>query len=175
MPTIPQQYVVPDLQSALRDRLYPTVTVWNRLEGRPRKADFDRALKAEVRDALWMLTKQWQIGEFFADDAGSPIFAKVRMRTSLLTKYQAAGGTTEQFQPNVPIEAKVEQRSLQWEWNGQKMRYDLRAQLGRQWRKLVEAAGLAVTYQPKYLNQYPIQLPAHDSTHDYIYAHRQGW
>ena len=46
------------------ERLIPTITMWNRLEGRPRRHDFDRALKAEVRDALWMLTKQWQMGEF---------------------------------------------------------------------------------------------------------------
>src|SRR3989442_16003927 len=100
------KYVVPDLKVALDQALFPTVTVWNRLEGRPRRADFDRALKAEVRDALWMLTKQWQIGEFFADDAGSPIFAKVLMRKSPVTKYQAAGGTTEDFDANVPLEAK---------------------------------------------------------------------
>src|SRR5260370_1447582 len=125
------------MKLALRELLFPTITVWNRLEGRPRRADFDRALKAEVRDALWMLTKQWQIGEFFADDAGSPIFAKARMRTSPVTKYQAAGGTTEAFQPEVPMEPKAEQRIIEWEWNGQKMRFDLRAQLGRQWRKLL--------------------------------------
>ena len=41
---------------------FPTVTLWNRLEGRPRTRGFDRALRAEVRDALWMLTRQWQIG-----------------------------------------------------------------------------------------------------------------
>ena len=55
----------------------PTVTTWNRLEGRPRREDFDRALKAEVRDALWMISKQWQMGEFIGDDAGSP--ARTRM------------------------------------------------------------------------------------------------
>ena len=55
---------------ALRERRFPTVTVWNRLEGRPRTRDFDRALRAEVRDALWMLTRQWQLGEFRGDDAG---------------------------------------------------------------------------------------------------------
>jgi len=65
------KYVVPDMKLALRELLFPTITVWNRLEGRPRRADFDRALKAEVRDPLWMLTKQWQLGEFKADDAGS--------------------------------------------------------------------------------------------------------
>jgi hypothetical protein len=171
---IPQKYVVPDLNSALTQRLYPTVTVWNRLEGRPRAADFDRALKAEARDALWMLTKQWQIGEFFADDAGSPIFAKVRMRTSQVTKYQAAGGATETLDTTIPLETKVEQRIVEWTWNGQKMRFDLRAQLGRQWSKMLNAVGLPA-YQSKYLVQYPIQLPAHDTTGDFVYAHRRGW
>ena len=32
---------------------------------------FDRALRVEVRDALWMLTRQWQTGEFQGEDAGS--------------------------------------------------------------------------------------------------------
>lgn len=173
-PTIPAKYVVADLKSALTERLFPTVTVWNRLEGRPRQADFSRALKAEVRDALWMLTKQWQIGEFQADDAGSPIFAKVRMRTSPVTKYQAAGGTTEAFDATIPLEAKAEQRALQWQWNGQKMHLDLRAQLGRHWRKLLTDAGLA-GYEPQYRTQYPIQLPARDETTDFIYAHRAAW
>ena len=51
---------------------------------------FDRALQAEVRDALWMLTKQWQMGEFRGSDAGSPVFAKLLMQTTRLTKYQPA-------------------------------------------------------------------------------------
>ena len=45
------KYVVPDMKLALWEQLFPTITVWNRLEGRPRRADFDRALKAEVRGA----------------------------------------------------------------------------------------------------------------------------
>ncbi len=174
LPTIPEKYVVPDLLPVLAQRLLPTITVWNRLEGRPRRDDFARALKAEVRDALWMLTKQWQLGEFQADDAGSPIFAKVRMRTSPLTQYQAAGGTVEPFAANTPLEAKAEQRVIEWEWNGQKMRFDLRAQLGRHWRKLLVDAGLS-SYEKKYLAKYPIQLPARDKTTDYVYAHRVGW
>src|SRR6185503_11184007 len=109
------KYVVNDLKSALAERLFPTITTWNRLEGRPRRADFDRALKAEVRDALWMLTKQWQIGEFEADDAGSPVLAKVRMRTAPVTKYRPAAAATEPLEAKVPLEVKVEQRTLRWE------------------------------------------------------------
>ena len=81
-----------------------------------------------------MLTKQWQIGEFKADDAGSPVFAKVCMRAAPVTRYQPGDGAAEPFAPNVPLETKAEQRILRWEWNGQKMHLDLRAQLGRQWR-----------------------------------------
>ena len=54
------------------------------------------------------------------------------------------------------------------------MHLDLRAQLGRQWRNMLRDAGL-VTYQGKYLDLYPIALPAPDETTDYVYAHRQTW
>src|SRR5438874_2611511 len=63
---------------APRDPL-PLVRGWNRLEGRPRSEDFERSLKAEVRDPLWFLTRQWQFGEFEGDDAGSPIDAGRRL------------------------------------------------------------------------------------------------
>lgn len=172
--TIPEKYTIVDLPQALEQRLHPTITVWNRLEGRPRTSNFDRALKAEVRDALWMLTKQWQIGEFRADDAGSPVSAKVRMRTSPVTKYQAAGATTEVYDGSVPMEARTEQLPIALQWNNQAMRLDLRAQLGRQWRKLLDGAALSA-YTPQYLARYPFQLPAQDTHGDYVYAHRQGW
>ena len=81
------------LGEKLTARSTPAVTRWNRLEGRPRSHDFGRALKAEVRDALWMLTKQWQLGEFRGDDAGSPngpglrgIRARDGVRDELLTE-----------------------------------------------------------------------------------------
>jgi len=45
-------------------------------------------LRAEVRDALWMLCKQWQMGEFLGDDAGSPIYAKMHVKRESITKYQ---------------------------------------------------------------------------------------
>jgi len=168
------KYVVTDLKKALDLQLFPTITTWNRLEGRPRRADFDRALKAEVRDALWMLTKQWQIGEFEADDAGSPVLVKVRMHTAPITKYRPAAAATEPLETSVPLEVKVEQRILRWEWNGQKMMFDLRAQLGRQWSNMLRDAGLTA-YQPQYLTKYPFELPTQDETSDYVYAHRPAW
>lgn len=47
--------LITDLAGVLSRREFPTVGVWNRLEGRPRTTDFARALRAEVRDPLWLL------------------------------------------------------------------------------------------------------------------------
>ncbi len=56
-------------------------TYWNRVEPRPRSLEIADVLAARIRDPLWMLTRQWQGGEFFATDAGSPAYVRVRSRT----------------------------------------------------------------------------------------------
>src|SRR6266550_4081021 len=109
---MPSARAVTDIRAALERRLFPTVTVWNRLEGRPRTQSFDRALRAEVRDALWLLTKRWQMGEFRGSDAGSPVAAKIRIDTTRLTKYRPGTGATEPFDESLPLEAKVERRPV---------------------------------------------------------------
>jgi hypothetical protein len=39
--------------------------------------EYARNLRAEVRDGLWMLCRQWQMGEFIGEDAGSPFVVSV--------------------------------------------------------------------------------------------------
>ena len=94
---MPDRFITANLKAVLAERATPAVTLWNRLEGRPRAETFERALRAEVRDPLWMLTRQWQVGEFRGDDAGSPIVAKVRVQTARLQKYAAGDATAEPF------------------------------------------------------------------------------
>ncbi|MGL4622268.1 MAG: hypothetical protein ACRCZS_24950, partial [Chroococcidiopsis sp.] len=126
------RYTVTNIREALTRREFPTITTWNRLEGRPRTDKFDRALKAEVRDALWMLTKQWQMGEFQGDDAGSPVFAKLHLDTTRLTKYQAGdrspsgSNPVEEFENAVPLEAKVECRPIPFQLRGRDISLDMR-------------------------------------------------
>src|SRR6516225_12105203 len=132
---------IADIPTALQQRLYPSVTTWNRLEGRPRTNNFDRALRAEVRDALWMITKQWQMGETKGSDAGSPVFAKLQIDTTRLTKYQADGGAPELFETQVPLEAKVERRPLPFLMAGRAISFDIRLLMGRYWLKLVASVG----------------------------------
>ena len=147
---------IANLQDALTRRLFPSITMWNRLEGRPRTTSFDRALRAEVRDALWMITKQWQMGETKGSDAGSPVFAKLQIDTTRLTKYQADGGAPELFETQVPLEAKVERRPLPFLMAGRAISFDIRLLMGRYWLKLVASVG---NYAQAYISAYPVPAP----------------
>ncbi|MFT3722104.1 MAG: hypothetical protein QM773_00850 [Hyphomonadaceae bacterium] len=86
----------------------PFIKGWNRLEGRVREENFDRALRAEARDPLWFLARQWQFLELKADDAGSPIEARMAMRRSKLDRFSVRGGPEREFPGDVPLEATVE-------------------------------------------------------------------
>ena len=132
----------------------PAITLWNRLEGRPRKEDFDRSLRAEIRDPLWMLTRQWQFGEFKGEDAGSAVKARVQLNTSRIDRYavkaenlNATGGKQyEQAVPydtSFPLEAVVE-RELLWEAgpDANSAYLVVRSQMGRYWMRLLKQAGL---------------------------------
>ena len=48
--------------------LQPSVTTWTRLEPQPRDATLERSLQAQVRDPLWFLARQWQVGEFAGEE-----------------------------------------------------------------------------------------------------------
>jgi hypothetical protein len=90
----------------------PVVKGWNRLEGRPRAVDFERALRAEVRDALWFLARQWQFGELAGEDAASPVEVRTLVRSSPLTRYAPRGGAPAPYQPDVPLETRVEAEAV---------------------------------------------------------------
>jgi hypothetical protein len=154
-----QHFVALDLGNALIERMWPAVTTYNRLEGRPRTRLFDRALKAEVRDALWMLTRQWQLGEFEGDDAGSPFLAKLAFERTALTRYRPREGETQAFDDTQPLEARVERRPIPLRKGGRPMTLDLRLLMGRQWLKLI--ADVA-DYSDEFRAAYPITAP--DST-----------
>lgn len=89
----------------------PFVRGWNRLEGRPRREDFERALRAETRDPLWFLARQWQFLELKADDAGSPIEARIALRQTKLARYAAHGGPAQPFPTELPLEMIVEREA----------------------------------------------------------------
>jgi len=130
--------------------------LWNRLEGRPRTASFERALRAEVRDALWMLTRQWQAGELRAEDGGSPVFAKVHLGTTQLSEFQAGDGTPQPIDASVPLQAQAERLPLRLTVGADKIALDVRLMLGRRWLELIAPIG---SYADAFIGKYRFELP----------------
>jgi len=163
---------VADISLALTRRLFPSVTTWNRLEARPRTQNFDRALHAEVRDPLWMLTKQWQMGEFRGSDAGSPVFAKLKIDTTRLTKYRPDAHPAQPFAYGLPFETKVEHRPVAFSLAGHAIAFDLRLAMGRYWLKLIAPVG----FRQAFIDAYPIAAPDPAQAADAnICAHPDVW
>ena len=50
-----------------------SITSWTRIEPHTRSHEMADALQARVRDPLWMLTRQWQFGEFQGENTGSSL------------------------------------------------------------------------------------------------------
>lgn len=166
--------ITADLSAAIAEKRFPGITIWNRLEGRPRADKFDRALRAEVRDALWMLTRQWQMGEFEGDDAGSPVFAKVRVETTRLRKYQPVNGPVEDFNESIPLEAHVERMPVPFNLAGYEMLLDIRLLAGRHWLKLIRPIATAAVGQ--FINNYSIHNPNPSDPNDApAVAHVEAW
>lgn len=110
---------------------HASITSWNRLDSYPRTTDISRGLKCEVRDAMWMLTRQWQFGELNGEDAGSPVFAKI----AGLHRTPDAVIINEQPLPydnTTPMEAMVERETI-------RPTLRLRVQMGRMFFKLLKS------------------------------------
>ena len=130
----------------------PYVGVWSRLEGRPRRVNFDRALRAEVHDALWMLTRQWQFGEFKGEDTGSAIFAKTSIKKSPLARtaygdLNANNLQVEGYQSETPLEAKVESETIPFDLK-------MNQQITMYWRKLLKSKGIPKAIYRDFLTNY---------------------
>jgi hypothetical protein len=123
----------------------PIVSGWNRLEGRPRSADFERSLRAEARDPLWFLTRQWQYGEFEGEDAGSPIDARIAFTTSPLDSF-TVGAARVPFDAKTPLEVSVEQEAVPFDLT-------LHMQAARVFERLL--GGLA-NRLPDYVTHFPL-------------------
>ncbi|HKZ12664.1 MAG TPA: hypothetical protein VJL81_02350 [Solirubrobacterales bacterium] len=138
----------------LLDPIYldPAIPAWNRIEARPRDEDFSRSLRAEVRDALWMLTRQWQTGELEAEDAGSPIDARLLTRRATIDRVRIAGGPVQPYDDEVPLEALVECEPIPFT-------QALRLQVGQFFLDLHSPA-LRTKYLPRYREKFPFPQAA---------------
>ena len=116
----------------------PSITSWTRLEPQPRDSSMARSLQSQIRDPLWMLARQWQVGEFLGSDAGSPVQATLAGETQTLTTYRpgADDSATIALDPALPLEVHVERESVTLKLRGS-------IQLGFYFESLVRQGSVA--------------------------------
>src|SRR5262245_22372454 len=85
-----------------------------RLEPGSRTGDMSSGLQARIYDPLWLLARQWQVGEFQGEDNGSPAKASFQAESAQLTRFHAGAippntivkGTP--YASEIPLETLVE-------------------------------------------------------------------
>jgi hypothetical protein len=142
---------------ALKEYRIASITAYNRLEVSPRSTDFTRSLKAEIRDPLWMLTRQWQFGEFKGEDAGSPVTAQILGEHTSLNRISFPGNQVFGYNESIPLEVQVERETLTED-------LFLATQLARYFLRLMREKGLA-GYRDKLVIKYPLNptIDKHDA------------
>ena len=167
------RFVVDKLKEKLSERKVNTLVGWNRLEGRPRKRDIAEALRAEVRDSLWMLSRQWQMGEFRGNDAGSPIAAAPVITRAPVTRYKSGTGAAQDYAAEIPPEARVEARPIAFERAKRPVSLDIRLQMGRHWLRIISDLG---NFADQYAALYKIDAPdPEDPMQAGVCAHASVW
>jgi hypothetical protein len=140
----------------------PSITTFLRLEPRVRDEDLEAGLSARVYDPAWMLARQWQLGEFMGEDAGTPVSARLRAERSRLTRYfpnpdSVTARTAVPLDSGAaPLEAVVEREAVhgRGEW-----RVLERAEAGLEFLRRLAAAEL-LEYVRAYVEAYPLPRPA---------------
>jgi hypothetical protein len=111
----------------------PSIVGGNRLEPRTRSAEFNRSLRAEVRDAAWLLARQWQMKEFRAEDRGSPVAADITVEHAPLNQVKIGSKPVVPYADGLlpqPLDAMVQAQPPVMDWG-------MQLQLGAQWTRML--------------------------------------
>jgi hypothetical protein len=139
-----------------------SVTSWTRLEPQVAGADIGASTNARLFDPLWLMTRQWQMGEFQGEDAGTPIQARVRATNATLTRCRvgelSANSTAPRYDPaRAPLEAIVERRRMRATDAKDTRMLALAVEAGLHFLRMVELNVTANKYRPAFLATYALQ------------------
>jgi hypothetical protein len=140
----------------------PSITSWMRLEPRSRNVEMNTSLQARIYDPLWLLTRQWQLGEFEGQDNGSPIVARWRAEGARLTRYysgaNAPDGVNSQSYDGtrMPLETLVERERIRpaTDQSTKPERLRLAAEAGQHFLRILSQQPLSRNYRDAFIRQY---------------------
>jgi hypothetical protein len=144
----------------------PSITSWTRLEPDAAAGDLQVALTARVLDPLWLITRQWQFGEFQGEDTGTPVMARVRASTTMLTRIHLG-----ELPPNsqiqapaydpaaVPIEVMVERRPARPRGPADPSALRFAVEAGLHFLRMLAAQPLSQDYRDAFVRRFALQAP----------------
>ena len=141
-----------------------SITSWIRLQPLSRNAEMKSSLQARIYDPLWLLARQWQLGEFQGEDNGSPIMARWRADAAKLSRYFAGPikpntiANAPRYDPSMPLETLVEREAVRPE-KDQTAKLRLAAEAGQQFLRMLdrmrESETISRDYRDAFIRQYP--------------------
>jgi hypothetical protein len=136
---------------------------WTRLEPQSVSGDPTPGLEARLHDPLWLLARQWQLGEFAAEDAGSPVAVHVATTTSPVSAWlpgdPSAARPARPLAPGALLEPLVEREPATAQGPGLRQRAEAGAQLLAQLADAGVNVSAAGPVLPALLVACPLQLP----------------
>ena len=136
-----------------------SITGWIRIEPLPRSTELQLALQAQIADPLWFLARQWQMGEFAAEDAGSPMVARLNADVGHISRYHAGPPPPNQGEPGsidyldarAPLEVLVEREPVRDQDNRRQA-----IVAGLHFARLLNTHGLGGPVHARYLDEYAL-------------------
>ena len=166
VPTEPSPSPEPGPTTPVSGTLAPSVTSWTRLEPRCREADMRTTLAARIFDPLWLLARQWQMGEFQGEDVGTPVVARVRARSATLSRcwlgeLPDTGPTPGAlYDPRVmPLEVMVERQPARTASAAEPRTLRLRVEAGLHFLRMLELQQLSRNYRAAFIARFALQPP----------------
>lgn len=146
-----------------------SVTSWTRIEPHARTDDPELGLRlglrAELADPLWLISRQWVLGELTGEDAASPVTVRVDGEAAPLSRWRPGrGGVPADLPAGVPLEALAEGEPT-FPASGSSQSFAdrrLAAETGLAFLRLldrhVRPPAQAQMYRRQYLRRYPLAL-----------------
>jgi hypothetical protein len=141
-----------------------SITSWTRLEPHYRDADMGRSISARLFDPLWLMARQWQMAEFQAADAGTPVQARLRATSAMLSRChlgELPANTNAQapaYDPRrMPLETMVERRRMRPASANDSSMLTFAVEAGLQFLRMVEYQAPSKSYRNALIAKFALQ------------------
>jgi hypothetical protein len=137
-----------------------------RLEPGVHTGDMSTGLQARIYDPLWLLARQWQVGEFQGEDNGSPAKACFQAESAQLTRFHAGAIAPNtivkgaRYADEIPLETLVECESVRPATGSQtataeKLR--LAVDAGLYFLRVLDQQATSQSYRQAFIRKYALQ------------------